>query len=167
MGKPIPTELTALNIVKVLKLLAGTPARLEALGDGLSERQFRKPLGDGQRSFAEVLAHLLNSEARAAEAIQLSLLKEEPQLPDLHPERDLGRLARYDALPATQLLTYFRLRRAVLIGTLCPLAESQWARASIEVGKKRRESVYWKARALALHESEHVRELEVGLNRKT
>jgi hypothetical protein len=40
------------------------------------------------------------------------------------------------------------------------LSEQGWAKSVREEGKKRRESVYWKARALALHEWHHVHSIK-------
>jgi hypothetical protein len=156
MKKAIPAQQTPENIARVLALLDETPERLETLRRGRSEESLRRPLGPGERSFAETLAHLINSEARTAESILLALALDEPTLPPIHPERDYGRLLRHDLMPAADSLAYFRYRRAALLRLLRSLAESQWGRAVREAGKQRRESIYWRARALALHEAEHL-----------
>lgn len=88
----------------------------------------------------------------------------EPLLVDVHSEREFGRLVRYDRLPFGELLAYFRFRRRVLLGVLGPLDETQWARAVREPAKARKESVYWKARSLALHEQEHLKEIDERVN---
>ena len=79
---------------------------------------------------------------------------------DIHPERQLGKLLRYDLLASSDLLAYFKLRRTVLLRVLGSLTEEQWSRAIREAGKKRKESVYWRARSIAMHELEHVLDLE-------
>lgn len=165
MKKPIPTELTETNIGDVLRLLAETPRRLESLTRGLTEEQLHQPLGRGERSIAEVLAHLLNVEARTAEAIQLSLLVNEPALVTVHAERQFGKLVRFAEFPFGELLAYFKMRREVLMRLLYRLKKDQWKRTSREGGKRRAESVYWKARALASHEVEHVQDLEIKILR--
>jgi hypothetical protein len=43
------------------------------------------------------------------------------------------------------------------------LTEDQWARAVREEGKKRKESVYWRARTIVMHEVDHVENLEKKL----
>jgi hypothetical protein len=78
-------------------------------------------LGQGQRSFTEILAHLINCEARSSEAIYLALLADDPVLVDIHPERQLGKLLRYDQLAFADLLAYFKLRRTVLLRVLASL----------------------------------------------
>lgn len=165
MKKTISTELTNINIAKVMEILAETPSLLEVLSQPLSEKQLRQPLGAGERSFTENLAHLIHSEARTSEAIYLALLLEEPLLPDVHSERQWGKLLRYDLLPFSDVLSYFKVRRTVLLRVLTSLSEAQWARSVREEGKKRSESVYWRARSLAMHELDHLTDLQNKLKR--
>jgi hypothetical protein len=160
MKKTISTALTRANIEKVLELLRDTPAQLEGLRKALREEDLRQPLGAGERSFTEDLAHLLHTEARSSEAIYLALLLDEPLMPDVHPERQWGKLLRYDLLEFSDLLSYFKLRRAVLLRVLDSLKEGQWARTIREAGKKRQESVYWRARTIAMHELDHLTDLQ-------
>jgi DinB family protein len=160
MKKIISTETTTSNIARVKDLLAETPLKLENLSNRLSAEGLRQPLGSGERSFTEDLAHLINCEARSSEAIYLALLAEEPVFIDIHPERQLGKLLRYDLLASSDLLAYFKLRRTVLLRVLGSLTEEQWSRSIREAGKKRKESVYWRARSIAMHELEHVLDIE-------
>ncbi|HNK64446.1 MAG TPA: hypothetical protein PLE14_10340 [Anaerolineales bacterium] len=94
---------------------------------GLSMR--RQPLGKGERTPAEVLAHLIHGEARSAEMIYQALLVDEPYFADIHPERDWGKLLRFDLLGHMELLAYFNIRRKVLLKVLTRLNESQWSRS--------------------------------------
>jgi hypothetical protein len=165
MKKTISTALTRANIEIVLELLRDTPAQLEGLRKALREEDLRQPLGAGERSFTEDLAHLLHTEARSSEAIYLALLLDEPLMPDVHPERQWGKLLRYDLLEFSDLLSYFKLRRAVLLRVLDSLKEGQWARTIREAGKKRQESVYWRARTIAMHELDHLTDLQNKITR--
>lgn len=160
MQKTISTDLTPANIARVLELLRETPEKLKALSKLLSVEKLRQPLGADERSLTEDLAHLINSEARTSEAIYLALLVDEPLIADIHSERDWGKLLRFDLLDFPELLVYFKIRRKVLLRILSALTEAQWSRPIREEGKKRKESIYWRARSLALHESEHVSDLE-------
>ena len=160
MQKTISTDLTPANIARVLELLRETPKKLKALSKLLSVEKLRQPLGADERSLTEDLAHLINSEARTSEAIYLALLVDEPLIADIHSERDWGKLLRFDLLDFPELLVYFKIRRKVLLRVLSALTETQWSRSIREEGKKRKESIYWRARSLALHESEHVSDLE-------
>jgi hypothetical protein len=165
MKKAVSTRLTPPNITRILDLLADTPGELERLSAGLPGEGLRQPLGAGERSFVENLVHLINSEARASEAIYLALLADEPLLVDIHSERQFGKLLRFDLLPFHELLAYFKLRRTVLLRVLKGLTETQWSRSVREEGKQRQETVYWKARSLALHEAEHLADLAAILAR--
>jgi hypothetical protein len=165
MKKAISTEQTKENIAKVQELLADLPVQLESLSNALSAEQLRQPLGAGERSFTEDLAHLIHSEARTSEAIYLALLLDEPPVPEVHSERHWGKLVRYDLLSFSDLLAYFKIRRAVLVRVLASLTEEQWRRSIRENGKKRQESVYWRARSLAMHELDHLTDLQTKLKR--
>lgn len=167
MKKRISTEQTEANIHQVLLLLRETPDKLNALSHGLSDQQLREPLGPGERSITETLAHLLHCEALTSQAIYLALLVDEPLLPNIHPERELGKLIRLDSVPFEDLLAYFKLRRTVLLRVLEPLTEEKWARVVREEKKQRKESVYWQARGQALHELEHLQDLDDTLGRKS
>ena len=165
MKKTVSTEPTTSNIKKIIELLADTPKKLESLSKRFSLEQFRQPLGSGERSFTEDLAHLLHCEARSSEAIYLALLADEPLFVDIHPEREFGKLLRYDLLEFSDLLDYFKFRRTVLLRVLGSLTEEQWSRSIREEGKKRKESVYWRARSIAMHELEHLLDLKSKLGR--
>ena len=113
------------------------------------------------------MAHLLHCEALTSQAIYLALLLPEPLLADLHPERDLGRLLRLDLLPVEELLAYFKVRRAILLRVLEALPSAKWSRAVRQHSKQRTESVDWQARSQALHELEHLQELDFRLSEKS
>lgn len=161
--KTIPTEQTAENIAAVLDLLAETPKKLAAMAASIPPDVLTQPLAPGERTPTEVLAHLVNTEALTAESITLALLQKTPLLPKLHAERDLGKLLRHDQDTFNELLAYFTYRRKVLLRVLDGLSEKQWSRQVREEGKQRQESVYWRARGQALHELDHLDDLESKL----
>jgi hypothetical protein len=164
MKKVISTAQSSSNIREVLHLLTSTSGRLASLSQPFPETQLREPLAIGKRSFVEETAHLLNCEARTSEAIYLALLLKEPFLNDVHPERLWGSLVHYESFIFADLLVYFTLRRKTLLAVLKPLSEEAWSRVVREEGKTRKESVYWKARALALHELHHLDLIETRLS---
>lgn len=163
MSKILSTDQTPVNIAKVLEFLAESPNRLDALVKSAPAEKLCQPLGKGERSFAEDVAHLLNGEARSAEMIYQALLTDEPFFADIHPERDWGKLLRFELLDVPELLAYFKTRRKVLLRVLSGLSEAQWSRSVREEGKKRNESVYWRARTIVMHELDHLGDLEKKL----
>ena len=98
--------------------------------------------------------------------IYQALLVNEPFFADIHPERDWGKLLRLDLLDFSELLAYFIIRRKVLLRVLSRLKEKDWGRAVQEEGKQRKESVYWRARTIAMHELDHLGNLESKLMKK-
>ncbi len=160
MKKMVSTKITESNIARILDLLSDTPRKLENLRSRFSDEQLVKPLGPGERSLTENLAHLLHCEAISSEFIYLALLKDEATFYDIHPEREYGKLLRYDLFSFKSLLDYFIFRRTALLRVLTSLKADQWSRSIPEKGKKRKESVYWRARSMALHEQEHITDLE-------
>ncbi|MBN2044643.1 MAG: DinB family protein [Anaerolineales bacterium] len=108
----------------------------------------------------ETIAHMMHCEAVTSEAVTLALLRKEPLLPGLHPERDLGKLFNLGRYDFDDLQRYFNFRRRILLDVLTGLTENQWSRTVQETGKQRRESVYWLARGQALHEDGHLGEIE-------
>lgn len=165
MNKILSTNQTPENISKILEILAETPKKLEALSKGLSKEKLREPLGKGERSFTEDLTHLINGEARSSEMIYQALLVKEPFFSDFHPDRDWGKLNRFDLLDFSDLLDYFKTRRKILLRVLSGLKEAEWSRTIREEGKKRKESVYWKARTIVMHELDHIQDLEKKLGK--
>jgi hypothetical protein len=163
MKKAISTDLTTSNITQVIDLLAGVPDRLESLSSLFPDGGHTKPLGSGERTFTEDLAHMVNVEARSSEAIFLALLADEPEIHNIHAERQYGKLLRHDLLTHHELLTYFRVRRTTLMRVLRSLKVKDWSRTLREPGKQRRESVYWRTRGLAMHELDHLTDLEKKL----
>jgi len=123
MEKSISTDKTPDNIAKVIEVLTETPKKLEVLNKSMSTEKLRQPLGRGERSFTEDMAHMLNGEARSSEMIYQALLADEPSFANIHPERD-------------------------------------W-------GKQRKKSVYWRARTIAMHELDHLGDLERKLKLPT
>lgn len=163
MKKPISTDLTEENVRAVLDLLAASPEGFARIRGRCTDAQLVEPLGVGERSIHAVLVHVLNCEARSFEAITLALLADEPLISTIHPERDFGKLFRLDRLPFDELLSYFRLRRRLLLDVLLQLSAKKWERTIRTEGKQRRESVYWQARGQALHELEHLQEIQLKL----
>lgn len=163
MKTTLSTALTPANIATVTRLLTETPPALEALAQSRTSEQLRAPLEAGEWSLTQILAHLIHSEARTSESIYLSLLADEPLFFDIHPEREWGRLLRYDQFEFPELVAYFKLRRVVLLRVLASLTPQEWARTIREEGKARRESVYWRTRAMSLHEQEHLADIADNL----
>lgn len=160
MKKSISTEMSPENIARVMEILTTTPQKLAALSQDFTPQTQSQPLKPGERSFIELVAHILNCDDRTTEVIYEALLLKEPLVANIHVERDWGKLLRYEQFDAAELLAYFRVRRITLVRVLNELTNAQWQRVIREEGKARKESVYWRARGQALHEAEHLTQIE-------
>lgn len=160
MKKSISSEMTRANIARVMEMLTETPQALLTLNQGLAREEQSQPLKPGERSFIEIVAHILNCDERTTETIYAALLLHEPLILDIHPERQWGKLLHYEQFECAELLDYFGFRRKTLLHVLDGLSDAQWGRVIREAGKQRKESVYWRARGQALHEAEHIAQIE-------
>jgi hypothetical protein len=158
--KSISTEFSPANTAKAVEYLTATPQALVSLSALFAPEALYQPLRAGDRSFMEILAHIVNCDERTSDSIYAALLLKEPLVLDIHPERDWGKLLHYEQSNAAELLAYFSFRRKTLLRILNGLSEAQWARAIQEAGKQRKETVYLLARMQSLHEVHHLAEIE-------
>ena len=163
MTKRLTTEPSAENKAKAMEMLATVPMRMEELGKRLTLQELERPMATGERSPRRVLVHLVNCESRSAEGIMHALLLRDPPYQRIHAERDLGKLMRYKQFNYDDLLRYFQFRRRALLTLLESLTERQWRRCVIREGVKGRLSVYYQARGMAIHETEHLADLHAKL----
>lgn len=154
--KHIPTAYSEAAVSNALGILEATPPTLKEISSHISEQDFAKPIIPGKRSFKETLHHFLNIEALNYVTIYPALLIDKPKVYGLHAERDLGRLRLYEDFTRDELLTSFDLERRKTLNFLKALKKTDWQRQIIESGKSRQETIYWRARALALHDHTHV-----------
>ena len=149
----------------ILKVLEAAPIRLQELSAGLSDEELTTPLGAGERSFKRDLTHLIYCAERGAIPIYYALTADEPTMPRVHAERQWGKLLRYEAFDMADLFAYFSFNRRALLQVLRRLQRRQWERAVQPQGKRRKESVYYSARGLCLHEYGHLEDLAKKLGR--
>lgn len=99
---------------------------------------------------------MLNGEAKSSEMIYQALLVNEPIFVDIHPDWHWVKLLRFDMLEFKDLLVHLKLHRTVLLRVLSELKEEDWSRCVYEEGKQRKESVYWRARKIVMHQLDHL-----------
>ena len=165
LHKRLTTKPSDARIALILQVLAAAPDRLRQLSSGLTETELTTPLGQGERSFKRDLTHLIYCAERGANPIHHALLLEDAFMPRIHAERDWGALMRYEAFEIAELMAYFDFRRTALLRILTGLSWQQWERSVRREGVKRRESVYYAARGLAIHELGHLEDLAGKLGR--
>lgn len=166
LHRRLTTKPSDTRIALILQVLEAAPGRLRALSSGLSESDLTAPLGEGERSFKRDLTHLIYCAERGADPINHALLLPDAFMPRIHAERDWGALMRYETFEIAKLMAYFDFRRAALLQILRGLSQAQWARSIRREGVNRRESVYYSARGLAIHELGHLEDLAGKLGRQ-
>lgn len=143
------------NISRVLALLRESPIQLEALSWVMTEEQFCEPLTENEWSFKQHLAHLLSREEITSQSIYYALLVDDPILPDIHPQRQWASLVDYEHFPVSGLFNSYNFRRNTLLRVLAELTDAEWE-YTVSRASKRPDTIYRLARALALHEVDHL-----------
>ena len=162
MKPKISTKNTLANRTTILKLLKEVPAKVDMLSHGFSEEDIKRPFSPNEWSFAEQLSHMLHCEATTANAIYQALIVNESAVVDIHPERQLGKLIRYNLLSFEEMKQLFVIRRKVLLRVLTNLRSEQWGN-KIDKGGKRMQSVYLLVRMMVLHEVDHLINIEQNI----
>jgi Zn-dependent M16 (insulinase) family peptidase len=88
------------------------------------------------------------------------------RLPLEHAEQILEEIRRNGNRFASQRASDYLTKRFALEDKIRTLSDEQWKRSIHENGKKRQASVYWRARALAMHELDHLTDLQNKISRK-
>lgn len=159
LHKRLATSPSSELIEIALEVLAATPARLRLLSDGLTDEALTRPLGEGERSFKRDLIHLIYCAERGTIPMYYGLTAKEPLMPRIHAERQWGKLLRYEDSELPDLFAYFNFNRRALLNVLRGLTPEQWERTVQPEGKQRKESVYYLARGLSVHEYGHLEDL--------
>ncbi|MBL7998040.1 MAG: DinB family protein [Candidatus Kapabacteria bacterium] len=154
--KEMPSQGSVNAILSIMATLQETPRYLRSVAPRFPEERSRVPIMEGKRSFRQTVEHLLNIEALHYTTIYPAFLLPTPDVYPLHAERHIARLQLFDSFTMEELLTVFEFERRKSLSFLESLTAGDWLRTIREQGKKRQESIYWRARTLALHDVTHV-----------
>lgn len=150
-------KITPAGIEKFLALLAETPDRMTVLTHGLDDAHLRMAPGPGEWSIVDILSHLRSCADVWGGIIAAMLSDNEPALEEIHP-RTWQKKAGYEKFPFNESLRQFMTQRQELLGQLRCLSFEQWERGAV-IGK-RRHTVFNQARRMALHEQDHLGQIE-------
>ncbi len=154
--KKIPTTFSESAVTNVFRILENTPKYLTSVTKHFDDNSSRNPLSDGKRSFRETLIHLLNIEFLNYTTIYPAFLLNKPVIHPIHSERDFDRLSLFLDFELNELLDAFCMERRKSLSFLKSLKESDWMKQLVEVNKAREETIYWRARGLAIHDFTHI-----------
>ena len=162
--KEIPTSFSEAAIANVFIVLEETPNYLASFAKHFDERTSLEPIIEGKRSFRETLIHMLNIEGLHYTTMYPALLLNKPRVYPLHAERDFNKLNLFSDFQLHELLEVFRFERRKSLSFLKSLKRSDWFRQITEENKAREETIYWRARGLAIHDFTHVQILKLQTN---
>jgi hypothetical protein len=112
---------------ELLKILRGTPVVLRSLVRGLDEAAWRRRPAEGEWAAVEVVAHLADSDERAAARVRRMLAEDDPTLPG-YDQDELARERRYIEMDPDEALDRFERVRANHVALLDGLDDAGWRR---------------------------------------
>ena len=154
-------KITPAEITKYLALLEAFPRNVAAQTAGLSEAQLRWSPGKKDWSIVEVIAHLRACTEIWSFSIYAMLAEDKPIFP-LLDERRWTKAARYATFEFQSAFQIFCLQRQELLAVLKQLDFETWARSANIEG--RNHTVFSQGRRMALHETEHLKQIQALLD---
>ena len=154
--REFPTTQSDIAIKNVFETLEETPRFLNTVAKRFDEKTALNPIIEGKRSFRETLVHLLNIEGLNYTTIYPAFLLSKPKIYPLHAERDFDRLSLFGDFKMKDLLLAFHFERKKTLSFLGSLKPNDWNKQLVEDNKARQETIYWRARGLAVHDYTHV-----------
>ncbi|MCB1025734.1 MAG: hypothetical protein KDB79_15155 [Acidobacteria bacterium] len=162
--KLVPTNCSEAAVKNILLMLEELPKELRLIAARFDERSSLEPIIEGKRSLRDTLLHLLNIEGLNYTTIFPAFLLDKPTIYPLHAERDLRKLNLFSDFSFEGLLETFCLERRKTLNFLRSLEMQDWTKQMIKSGKAREETIYSRARELAMHDFVHVQTLKFQLN---
>lgn len=153
----ISTDKTQENMDAILGILSTTIDKVFELANRVDD--YDSPLLVGKRSFKETIVHMINCDIVFTDEVYIGLMKKNPQVEHVHPERDVGKLLKLGKMDTKALLAYFKARREILLYVLAEIKPKDWDKIIIQPWKKTNETVYRKLRVLAVHENHHIEKM--------
>lgn len=145
----------------LVRSLAETTARVEAVGRRLSAAQLRASPAQGGWSPNEILWHLRACADVYGEHIARILNEDEPRWRHVSPRARMKK-ARYDQLPFAESVAAFARQRTDLLPLLGNIAPEAWQRvALVRVGEREwRLTLQERVWGMANHEEIHCAQME-------
>ncbi len=152
---------TAAEIEEILEALAETPRRLASMTSDLEHARLHTKADADAWSANDILAHLRSCADVWGKSIQAMITQDNPTLRYVSP-RTWIRKTDYPHQDFQVSFQVFAGQRDDLLALLKPLALEGWSRAATFTGttRGRDQTVFSYARRIALHERDHLEQLE-------
>ena len=115
---------------ELLKILRGSPVVLRGLVRGLDDAAWRRRPAEGEWAVIEVVAHLADSDERAAARVRRMLAEDDPTLPG-YDQDALARERRYIEMEPAEALDRFERVRSDHVALLEGLDDAGWRRSGV------------------------------------
>ena len=115
---------------ETLKILRSSPVVLRSLVRGLDVAAWRRRPAEGEWAAVEVVAHLADSDERAAARVRRMLAEDDPALPG-YDQDELARKRRYIEMDPAEALDRFERVRAEHVALLEGLDDAGWRRTGV------------------------------------
>ena len=115
---------------ELLKILRGTPVVLRSRVSGLEDDAWRRRPADGEWAAVEVVAHLADSDERAAARVRRMLAEDDPKLPG-YDQDALAEESRYIEMDPAEALERFERVRSQHVALLEGLDDAGWRRTGV------------------------------------
>ncbi|MEZ4661883.1 MAG: DinB family protein [Caldilineaceae bacterium] len=160
-------KIDPVEIAKYLKILEDTPVRIATATQGCTEEELHSKSAAEGWSANDILAHLRACVDVWGKDMRTMLNEDTPRFRHLSPRTWL-RKTSYPELPFYESFAAFTQARAELLALLRNLSLTDWSRAAIvkQNGKERTQTVFTRARQMAMHEEAHCAQIEALFKRE-
>lgn len=141
----------------VISYLDKTPSEIERITQDVDPHLLQTRQDPDSWSAVEILAHLHACATIWGKSIQEMIEENNPIIEDLHP-RKWKKLSEFSIMAFEQSLQEFILHRRILISRLITLSADDWGKSGWIKNKKH--TIFSQARRMALHELDHLDQLE-------
>lgn len=148
---------TPAEIEKCLKLLTELPQRIAKATDGIDEAHLQFKADEKTWSVNDILAHLRSCADVWGDSVEAMLAEDNPKVPYRHPRQWIKK-TNYLDLSFQESFQAFQVQRKEFLKVLKGLSFAAWSRGATIKGREH--TVFTQVRRLALHESEHVEQIE-------
>lgn len=153
--------MTSEEITDYLHLLEETPKRIAVATEGCTDEELHSRPDESSWSVNEVLAHLRACVDVWSKDIRRMLAEDNQTWHHLSP-RTWMRKTDYADRPFHESFAIFAKERQELMTLLSQLPLEDWSRSAnvIQSGKERKQTVFLRARQMAMHEEGHCKQIE-------
>lgn len=148
---------TPAEIENYLNLLTELPQRIAKSTKGIDDARLQFKADKKAWAVNDILAHLRSCADVWGDSVEAMLAEDHPKVPYHHPRQWIKK-TNYLELSFQESFQAFQAQRNEFLKVLKGLSLADWSRGATIKGREH--TVFTQVRRLALHESEHVEQIE-------